>query len=149
MPDTGYPVGHAEEGRLQRGAVSARSWQSASPAAVLHVLEGVLQRLAKPIKALWARTHLRAHTHTSPQCYADLKYAGGLAVCFISKIACRQIWTLDKSAASGKSRLGKICGTWICWMSCTVERRVVPELARKDDFRRCSLRARGPPALAE
>ena len=39
--------------------------------------------------------------------------------------------------------------TWMCWMSCTVERRVVPELERKDDLRRCSLRARGPPALAE
>ena len=34
-------------------------------------------------------------------------------------------------------------------MSCTVERRVVPELERKDDLRRCSLRARGPPAVAE
>ena len=30
-------------------------------------------------------------------------------------------------------------------MSCTVERRVVPELERKLDLRRCSLRARGPP----
>ena len=35
--------------------------------------------------------------------------------------------------------------TWICWMSCTVERREMLELERKEDLRRCSLRARGPP----
>ena len=30
-------------------------------------------------------------------------------------------------------------------MSCTVERREMLELERKEDLRRCSLRARGPP----
>jgi len=39
----------------------------------------------------------------------------------------------------------KSCCTWICWMSCTVERREMLEEERKEDFSRCSLRALGPP----
>lgn len=64
-------------------------------------------------------------------------YQAAQEVCFLRANA----WYDHKQAASVES-----CITWICWMSCTVERREMLEEERKEDFSRCSLRALGPPA---